>query len=569
LHNRSIELTLAEFISITAVITVALLILTAYLTDTIGLPIDPTAMLIALLIEGIIIAIGLRRTQQWPRLRIERGEIIGYVLVLVGFFSYILLIARHASFLPISESPDLIHHLSLIDFIQQRHSLPHDPSLEKYLGEMVSYSPGSHLLAALSAAWFNTNSLHLLQPLLALWVALKAAFIYQIILHVLPPSRRNPIFAVTGTLFLLFAWGYFLLSFIGQFYYPQVITETFVIALLWATVVWTDQRAAPSLIVCCTLIGMAIWLSWPLWLPISLTSPIGLILIQRHQSWRSKLKSIGLMISLIGLIVIVSSINRINSANILNGGGVVIRPSLELFGRPLLILTTLGFILNIRKRRVWPVLFLIGATLFQSAALLVFEASQSVTDYYYAFKMFHLVIYPMAILAALALDWFWQQVESRLRKLPQRGWPKFSVALPLIVLVIATRRDLPWNPVTAVSEPVYQVGLWAKQNLPSSCVDYLVDHWATAYWLHINVLGNPRRTERSHAIVAGAGQQAWPPVWSDADHLPYVIANDWNELSSEDRTNLIVLYQNGSAVAARRAGSITCTYNDVPIDQYR
>ena len=56
-------------------------------------------------------------------------------------------------FLPTGSGPDLVHHLALIEYIQEHWRLVHDVRLSEYLGEMVDYTPGLHLLVALAAAW--------------------------------------------------------------------------------------------------------------------------------------------------------------------------------------------------------------------------------------------------------------------------------------------------------------------------------------------------------------------------------------------------------------------------------
>ena len=41
-----------------------------------------------------------------------------------------------------------------------------------------------------------------------------------------------------------------------------------------------------------------------------------------------------------------------------------------------------------------------------------------------------------------------------------------------------------------ITEPLFQAGAWARTHVPPGCVEYLVAHDNTAYWLHLAVLGN-------------------------------------------------------------------------------
>ena len=85
---------------------------------------------------------------------------------------------------------------SLLEYIQRHWRLPHDVSLYEYLGEMVDYTPGSHLLAVLAGAWFGSDALHAVYPVVAGTVALKAGFVFLIARGVLP--RRRAACAVRG-----------------------------------------------------------------------------------------------------------------------------------------------------------------------------------------------------------------------------------------------------------------------------------------------------------------------------------------------------------------------------------
>ena len=51
---------------------------------------------------------------------------------------------------PAVRGADLAHHLQLVDYIERHWRLVHEAGVEAYLGEMVHYTPGAHLLAAIA-----------------------------------------------------------------------------------------------------------------------------------------------------------------------------------------------------------------------------------------------------------------------------------------------------------------------------------------------------------------------------------------------------------------------------------
>jgi hypothetical protein len=203
--QRTVQMSLSPRLSLTAseavvgvlVAIPAAIITTAFLLDVAGWSIDPATMLVLLLLE-IAVALAVCRRQQWYlKVRLEGPELAGFATVAVGMCGYLLWIA-YPSFLPLALAPDVVHHASLANFIYRFHDLPHDPMLGKYLGEFVDYSPGSHILAALLAAWLGTAGLRVFHPLLAVLVSLKAGIVYSLTLRTLPPGRRRLLLAAAS-----------------------------------------------------------------------------------------------------------------------------------------------------------------------------------------------------------------------------------------------------------------------------------------------------------------------------------------------------------------------------------
>ena len=135
----------------TAVAFLAAAPIVAYVMDWCGLAIEPFAVLPL----SLAVAAGVF-SQTRREIRSDRDETIAFAAIVAAVFAWLLWLAR-PSLLPLGSGPDLAHHLLLIGYIEQHNALPHDPQLGAILGEMVSYTPGTHLLAWLAGAWVRVG----------------------------------------------------------------------------------------------------------------------------------------------------------------------------------------------------------------------------------------------------------------------------------------------------------------------------------------------------------------------------------------------------------------------------
>ena len=133
-----------------------------------------------------------------------RGQAFAaFVAIVAAVLAWLLWLAGRG-LLPPGTGPDLTHHLLLIGYIEQHWRLPHDPQLGAYLGEMVDYTAGSHLLAALAGAWTRTDGLHAVYPLVAFTVALKSGIVFLIARRLISGDAPSRIpFAAISVLLLL------------------------------------------------------------------------------------------------------------------------------------------------------------------------------------------------------------------------------------------------------------------------------------------------------------------------------------------------------------------------------
>ncbi len=104
--------------------------------------------------------------------------------------------------------------------------------------------------------------------------------------------------------------------------------------------------------------------------------------------------------------------------------------------------------------------------------------------------------------------------------------------------------------------------------LPNACVDYLVDYWVTAYWLHVDVLGNPRGSFHTAAIVENHDARRTSPAgWTDPGGLPFAIVQDLRTVPADIRSGFRILYESTPAAVVQRSEASTCRDDTPPIDR--
>jgi hypothetical protein len=108
----------------------------------------------------------------------------------------------------------------------------------------------------------------------------------------------------------------------------------------------------------------------------------------------------------------------------------------------------------------------------------------------------------------------------------------------------------------AITAPLEQAGLWAAAHLPPGCVDYLVPNYASAYWLHLAVLGNPRAGARTGDSRTYDLQPALMR-WLTPGGLPYAIV-DRRSVPRDIAEELDVLASFDDVAIARRRSSSAC-----------
>ena len=155
---------------------------------------------------------------------------------------------------------------------------------------------------------------------------------------------------------------------------------------------------------------------------------------------------------------------------------------------------------------------LFAVTILQALALAAFDARAGSRSFYLPFKMVYLAVLPCAVLGALALATASAAIASRLPLVRVAAAP--LIIAPLIIAALLAGGRLPVKRQhSPISESALAAGLWARGAVPPGCIDYFSAHWLTGYWLHLDVLGNPRLSDRMRAETfdfPGLGGQVDP-----------------------------------------------------------
>ena len=537
----------AEVVAASLLASPAAAIVVAYALDRVGLTIVPSVILpLALLAAGGTFLILGRGAAP------DTAGLAAFSAIVVCAFAWLLWLAWPAM-LPLGGGPDLTHHLQLIDYIQHHWRLVHDPTLAAYLGEMIDYTPGSHVLAAMTGAWMKTDGLHVVHTVLALAVALKIGVVFLIARRLLLHGRMP--FAITSALLLLVAPAYLLESFTRHFFFAQVVGELFAVGMWWALTMWDDQPST-TMMALFSLWGAAAFLTWPVWVGPPLVALLILGAIGRAQPRRERLTHMAVAIGPIAAVVLVYVAGRTGAVVIAGASGYVQGPSVSAVRWGLLVLV--GLVIASVRSRARVALALVSGIGLQSAALFAVAHESAADTPYLALKMFYLAPYPIAVVASLTLAAAWTAV------VPARRHHLAWIPLVLLAIVIIRPVAMAPRPRPIVSQGSYEAGQWARANLPPGCVDYFTADSNAAYWLHVAVLGNARATPRTREKETFE-QKAAIVRWILPGGLPFAIAEDFSALPRDLRTSVDVILRFGLAAVIKRRGASSCAEEHAPL----
>lgn len=507
-----------------------------YVLDLAGLPFHP----FVLLFFAGAFAVAARVLLQ-PRLD------LGLVLVAAATFAYAMWLAS-PSFLPVTNGPDVVHHLQLIHAIARTWHLPHGDAQYPYLLEMMGYTPGAHILAAAAGRLLEVDPLRIVYPIAAAFVAIKAATIYALARRVIGPPR-GALAALAAPVLAASASVYFLGSFVQFFFFSQVVSEAFAMGMLLALVRWLqlgEDRDLVALAAC----GIGVVLSWPIWIvPAGITVAAAVLLapVPRRPRWMVIAATLGPAAAF----ALVHQLTHRGAGAIVTSAGAVTAPSVAAFGLAFLLLAGAGAALAWRDRAARPVVVFLAAILLAAAGLALLVVRAGSSSFYMPFKMMYLAVAPAAVLGAFGAA----RISARLatgRAAAAAAW------LPLIAVIGLAGGRLPVRRVQgSLFLPAREVAMWARDhNVPPGCVDYFSRYWLTGYWLHLDVLGNPRLSDRMREETFDFPDAA--AKWIEGRGLPYAIVEDMTAIPREIRPDMEPLRQSGTFVLVRNRRPVAC-----------
>jgi len=529
---------------------IATAVLSAYLPYRAARTVSPAAVLVLSLLALVGVLALLQRRAIWTR-----GDAIGFAATVLGVFAWCERLAW-PELLPVGGGPDLTHHLVLINYIERHWRLVYDPALVPYLGDMIFYTPGSHLLIALAGAWTRSDGLHAVHSVLAATVAIKAGFVYCIARRLM--RRAHVAFALVAVLLLFVPYPYFLGAFVHDSFWAQVVSELFACAMWWALVVW-DLEPGPGLhpertgpLVVFGVTGAAAFVTWPIWIgPPAIAFAI-CVWFHGPPEGGHYVRTRQLVAALgpIAAFVVIHTAGRLRWLAIAGTSGAVIRPTPDVVGWPFLILASLGVVVMVARREGRATVALLAAIAVQALALAAVAKWRGADTPYLALKMIFFAIYPLAVAAAVALHAAWTIVVGS----PARDrWAWTIVAA--VALLAGRRIAAAPHRRAVVTESVNLAGRWARANVPPACVDYLVADGYTGYWLHLAVLDNPRNTRRVEDPDTFEPAKA-VERWIEPAGLRYAIVDDVSGFSKALFNGTRELARFGpSSVIERTAGS--------------
>jgi hypothetical protein len=527
-----------------------------YLLDATGLAIHPAVLGAAALGAGVAGFAAFRERAAPPV-----ASLPIFACLVAGSLGYFLWLAS-PSLLPVTIGPDVVHHLQLIHVIHRTHHLANDPALGPYLLEMMNYTPGSHIAAAAVAQWVRLDPVRVLFPVTALFVAVKVGIVYLLALRLLEERAGAAFYALAAPVLLMIPARYLLGSFFEFFYFAQVLSETFAVAMVVAALGWTRTGAFRYLWLAAAC-GIGVFLSWPVWIMPAGAAVLTTVAFARAPI-RTRILRGAIVVVPVALIGILHASTHAAGASIIGSSGAVTKPSAETLGVVFVALGLVGAILAVRPVPDFPdralasraVAVLFAFTILQALALAAFDARAGARSFYMPLKMVYLIVLPCAVLGALALATAAATIAAKFLPVPAprlagaRSGQAAAAAVPLLIAALLASGRIPVKRQRSpISESALAAGLWARDALPSGCIDYFSRHWLTGYWLHLDVLGNPRVSDRMRAETFEFPDTV--AKWIHAKGLPYAIVEDFAEVPRDARIDMIPVREFGRSAVVK------------------
>ncbi len=463
-------------------------------------------------------------------LRIERDplELAGFLLVTIFVWWYFVF-ASLPTLMPPTLSSDAVRV-----YLQTVFSFPE--------GKLVSWYPaGGAFVAAMFSRWMGWEPLRVLHLVAASFLALSAGAAYGMTRAALAGKRFSQIFALAAPALLFVPWSYFAGIIISeQYFFAQAFAQYFILAALWFAARYAqDTRALFAILFGAALLGIVA--AYPYFVPLALAVFVVTVMLSYRLSRfeRGTGVRIGIVLAIFlalialaalaierGGILEIAAAGRIATVAGVGDGGVT-NPSLDNLGGLFFILPAFAgipFAWRAGARGRALIAFLI-AWVLQLIALTLAQPLLKISDYRLD-KTFYILVYPLAMLGALALAALVQPALRRVYLSPRGRVAAFvAVALALGAAVWIARPPKVFAPFT---ETELQLARWAKENLNTYEIAYLDPVPVRAYWLAFGIWRETLPNEWFQWIPAGvkmgpATFEEWlaNPAWH-----PYVLVRD-------------------------------------------
>lgn len=528
---------------------------------------NPWLVLAGVLVE---LAVVLTAARRWVRVEFDPLELAGYLVVVAGVWLYFIA-AAWPTLLPPTLSVDAVRH-----YTQALFSYPN--------GTLVSWYPaGGAFIIAMFSRWLDAPPLRMLHPVAALFIALTAGAVYGMTVALLPRTRASRIAALAAPALLFVPWSYFagMIDW-EQYFFAQAFAQYFVVMALWYLVAYVmDSRGLHLALFGLAVLGTVAAYPYLVALPLAVFALVTLVRLARGNvrsvANRGALVSLGALAILLVLAAVALerggilelATARIASASDVGEGGVT-NPSLDAFGGPLLLLLAAAGLVPAWRAGAGArtLVGFLAAWLLQLAALLLVRPVFQISGYRVD-KTFYVLVFPLAILGALAVEWVLsvtRRVLLRQGPSPRRNgvevrWSYLSFAAAVLLLaggVLLLRPPKPYAPFT---ESELQVALWAKDNLDTYKVHALDTQMTRAYWLAVGLWRETLPNEWFQWIPAGpklgpATYQAWlnDRAWGD-----YLMVSD---VTTVPAPLPAIAYRVGNAAILKK--SMPLTADDTP-----
>ncbi len=412
-------------------------------------------------------------------------EFLGVAVLVVGISVY-LIYPSLPTLLPPSRHFDAVNHFLLASAIFESGQLPHDFSDQVIPYFFSTYPVGGALLDSLVSIWIGSTPLRTLHPLGAVVVGLSAALVFVLLTRLLPNDRLYKIIAFVSALFLFTAWDFFVGAVNERYFFAQVFAQFYALITFW----WLyEYTLKPTLlaVMLMTLALATVIMSHPS--PIAaplivVTCSVGLMPVQPVGTRLRNLLILAVGLAIVGIFFVLPRFHGwINQTSY----GEAAPIAWETMGVLLPTLAGVGVVLAILPRwrkTFWLALAMAAGIAAQFLSLLLWQIFLGrKVDIYYFEKALYLLIYPLAMFAALPFA----EIAQRLRIHLTRNTALGLFGGVVLVSTILVWRFYPPRPFSPLTESELQVALWAKQHLDVRDIGFISRIHEDAYWIQLGI----------------------------------------------------------------------------------